>query len=270
MERNLERNLVSIELEKKVNFIYSRNKKLYSFKNIENISKENEQSFINLFRNLEGKMSNRNYYTMIPEHSSKIIDIDKMSTDESKILSVEYNELKVLYPKISADGIYTEDLKKKIVLCPADCMAVGIFDINRGAKALIHSGWKGTLKEISVKCVNLFKLKGSNLRDLKVIIGPSISKENFIIKEDIIDLFNEFVENKLGEAKELYICKNNKNTYNVDLRQILIKTLYNRGIKKEQILSIEEDTYSSKKEGEYSFHSFRRDKDKSRRNIVII
>ena len=149
-------------------------------------------------------------------------------------------------------------------------MAVGILDLNRGAKALIHSGWKGLLEEISIRCVNLFKMKGSNISDLKVIIGPSISKENFIVKDDIIDLFNEYIEETLGEKKEIYISRQGKGSYNVDLRKMLIKTLYNRGIKEGQILSIEEDTYSSKQNEKYRYHSYRRDKGAARRNIVII
>ena len=267
----MKKSLEILNLSKDVNYIYSREKDKYSFKKIEELDEKNERSFKELENELKNQGRNyKEFFTMLPEHGSKIIDVDKISKNESKMGFIDYNKLKVLYPKISADGIYTEDLTKGIILCPADCMAVGIYDLNRGAKALIHSGWKGTLGEISVRCVNLFKMKWSNISELKVIIGPSISKENFIVKDDIINFFNEFIEETLGEKKDIYICRQEKDSYNVDLRKMLIKTLYNRGIKKEQILSVEEDTYSSKQNGKYRYHSYRRDKGAARRNIVII
>lgn len=267
----MEKDLEIMKLGEGVNYIYSRDRDKYSFKKIEELDEKNERSFKELENELKNQGRNyKEFFTMLPEHGSKIVDIDKIATNESKMGVVDYNKLKVLYPKISADGIYTEDLTKGIILCPADCMAVGILDLNRGAKALIHSGWKGLLEEISIRCVNLFKMKGSNISDLKVIIGPSISKENFIVKDDIIDLFNEYIEETLGEKKEIYISRQGKGSYNVDLRKMLIKTLYNRGIKEGQILSIEEDTYSSKQNEKYRYHSYRRDKGAARRNIVII
>lgn len=249
----MEKDLKILNLGKEVNYIYSRNKERYSFKKIENSNNlKNKKSFKELENELKKQGIHYDHYiTMLPEHNNKIIDVDKIATNESKIGVINYNKLKVLYPKISSDGIYTEDPTKGIILCPADCMAIGIFDIKRKSKALLYSGWKGILGEIVIK-------------------GLSISKKNFIVKEDIIDLFNEFIKQRLGENKEFYICKQNKNSYNVDLRQILIKTLYNRGIKKEQILSIEEDTYSAKQNEKYIYHSYRRDKELSRRNIVMI
>lgn len=267
----MEKDLKILNLGKEVNYIYSRNKERYSFKKIEELDEKNERSFKELENELKNQGIHYNeYLTMIPEHKDKIVDIDKIVTNESKVGVIDYDKLKVLYPKISADGIYTEDLTKGIILCPADCMAVGILDLNRGAKALIHSGWKGLLEEISIRCVNLFKMKGSNISELKVIIGPSISKENFIVKDDIINLFNEFIEETLGEKKDIYISRQGKDSYNVDLRKMLIKTLYNRGIKEEQILAIKEDTYSAKENQKFIYHSYRRDKELARRNIVII
>ena len=269
----MKKSLEIMELSRGINFIYSRDRDKYSFKKIENSNDlKNKKSFKELENEFKKKgiIHYKEFFTMIPEHSTKIVDIDKIATNESKMGFINYNKLKVLYPKISADGIYTEDPMKGIILCPADCMAIGIFDIKRKSKSLLHSGCKGTLGEIVIKGINLFKVKGSNLLDLKVIIGPSISKENFIVKDDIIDLFNEYIEETLGEKKEIYISRQGKGSYNVDLRKMLIKTLYNRGIKEGQILSIEEDTYSSKQNEKYRYHSYRRDKGAARRNIVII
>ena len=261
-----------MELSRGINFIYSRDRDKYSFKKIENSNDlKNKKSFKELENELKKQGIHYDHYiTMLPEHNNKIVDIDKIATNESKIGFIDYNKLKVLYPKISSDGIYTEDPTKGIILCPADCMAIGIFDIKRKSKALLHSGWKGTLGEIVIKGINLFKVKGSNLLDLKVIIGPSISKENFIVKDDIINLFNEYIEETLGEKKEIYISRQGKGSYNVDLRKMLIRTLYNRGIKEEQILAIKEDTYSAKENQKFVYHSYRRDKGAARRNIVII
>lgn len=57
----------------------------------------------------------------------------------------------------------------------ADCLPVYLFDPNRRAIGMVHSGWKGTMQRIAAKAVTSLQNEyGSQAEDVWAAIGPGI------------------------------------------------------------------------------------------------
>lgn len=129
------------------------------------------------------------------------------------------------------DGLYTD--KKNIILTTfyADCVPLFFLDTNKKVIALSHSGWKGTVKEIGRRTVEIFKEKyNSNLNDIIAGIGPSIGGCCFEVDKPVADIF----EKELPFSKE-FIKKEENEKYKIDLQEINKQILINSGLKEENI-----------------------------------
>ena len=161
------------------------------------------------------------------------------------------NELGQYIP--DTDGLITD--KKNIALISrfADCIPILIYDPVKKVHANIHSGWKGTLGGIGIKGIDLLISKfNSRPEDLIVVLGPSISKEDFEVESDVMEMFKT-----IFEFYNQVITQKNEIKYLIDLKGIYRVLLRDRGILDENIISINLSTYST----EY-LHSYRRDKSK--------
>ncbi len=268
----MEKDLEIMELGEGVNYIYSRNREKFNFKNVtEEVGEKNEKSFCNLVKELQNnEIKLTQMYTVKCVHGNKIVDMEVMQKD-SQIIEINYLQsgLKLITPKIiEADGIVTNDTTKMLGMFPADCGILGIYDPVEKSKALIHSGWRGALQDIAVRAIDIFRMKGSKISNLKIILSPMI--KSLEIGIDTIFMFDEYVEKKGPDYKK-FIKKSSEN-YLVNLKEIIVQSLLDRGIKKENILNINsEDTFSEVDQNcRYLYESYRRDKEKSRRNIIII
>lgn len=162
---------------------------------------------------------------------------------------------------ITADAQITD--KKNLALCisTADCIPVMIFDSKMKKIAAIHAGWRGVVNLITVKTIRLLVENGSRLNDLKLFIGPHIQKESFEVGDDVAELIHQTVNLNLSSTDEITKLGKRK----VDLHQIFTQQLIEMGIKKEQITALEINTVADP-----NFHSFRRDKEKSGRQLSFI
>ena len=172
-----------------------------------------EENFKN-YKNLCNELNlNENYLIRAKQaHTDNILclnDLEREDTIDSKEI---------------ADGLITN--KKEFVLATtnADCILFLMFDPVKKVIANVHSGWKGTLQEISVKTINKMKKKyGCDPRDIIVCICPSIRKCHFEVGEDVKELFyNQF--KKLAEV-EKFIKKENDKWYvdTVLINKIILK-----------------------------------------------
>lgn len=269
----MKKQLEIIKLDQEVDYIFSRNREKYSFKNvIEEVDEKNERSFYNLVKELQNNgIELTKLYTVKCVHGNKIVDLEILQK-EAQIKETKYlkSGVKLITPKIiESDGIITNDITKILGIFPADCGILGIYDPVEKRKALIHSGWRGALQDIAVKAINMFKIKGSKLSNLKVVLSPMIKE--LVIGRDIIWKFEEYIEQK-GSVYNKFLSKTKEDKYIIDLKGIIIMSLLDRGINSKNILNNDpEDTFSKvDRNCKYLYESYRRDKEKSRRNIVII
>lgn len=91
---------------------------------------------------------------------------------------------------MNTDGLYT--FEKNVVLCSfsADCVPVFLYDETRGMVGAIHSGWQGTVKEITRKMVtHLLEQEQLQKEHIHVHIGMALSQERFEVDRDVYDRF---------------------------------------------------------------------------------
>ena len=74
----------------------------------------------------------------------------------------------------------------------ADCIPVLLYDSVKRAVAAVHSGWKGTVRKVSLCTIDAMRAEyGTDAKDLKAIIGPGISLASFQVGQEVVDMFRE-------------------------------------------------------------------------------
>ncbi|TYQ15582.1 UNVERIFIED_CONTAM: hypothetical protein Cloal_2053 [Acetivibrio alkalicellulosi] len=133
---------------------------------------------------------------------------------------------------IGFDGLVTNVKNVALVTFYADCVPVFLFDPVKTVISLVHSGWRGTVKNISVEAVKLMKEEyGSIESNIEVIIGPSIGRCCFEVEDDAL---KEFEKNAYWS--ELLYNKDGIK-WKVDLQSLIIKSLIYQGLRDENIFN---------------------------------
>lgn len=90
---------------------------------------------------------------------------------------------------LDIDALYTKDADLFLLTFHADCTPILLYCRDQNIISSIHSGWLGTTKQITAKVVkHLITNEQCNPHTIYAHIGPSISKENLEVKEDVISL----------------------------------------------------------------------------------
>ena len=149
--------------------------------------------------------------------------------------NIVHNVNRVTKKKLKGDSLITGKKGIALGILTADCAPVFIYDPINNLISALHAGWKGAFKQIISKTIKKFKIKGSNLNDLIVVIGPCISKNNYEVKRDFL---NKFIVKKKSN-KNFFNYKNNKIFFS--LNDFIKKSFLDLGIKNIEI--IKKDTY---------------------------
>ncbi|MDA8052864.1 MAG: peptidoglycan editing factor PgeF [Deltaproteobacteria bacterium] len=162
-----------------------------------------------------------------------------------------------------ADGAFTQ--KTGIMLCirTADCVPVLFYDRIKKVIGAVHCGWKGTWEGIITNAGNiLINYFQSNLDDVIIIIGPSICKNCYEVKEDFVNKF--IAKNTLNQ--KFFKRNTDKNNLFFDLKGFLKNELNINGFNKKNIYDLNKCNFEDKK-----FYSYRRNKtDKRQVSFIII
>ena len=76
------------------------------------------------------------------------------------------------------DALYTYEPNVIISTFTADCVPVLFYNEKTNLIGAVHSGWQGTIKEITLKLFNHLKTnENCDMQDVQVHIGPAISQE---------------------------------------------------------------------------------------------
>ena len=90
-----------------------------------------------------------------------------------------------------ADGLITNLRNTPLLIFTADCVPVVFYDKQQGVVALAHAGWRGTYGNIAGEMVDIMIDKyGCEVVDIKTIIGPSVSVDNYEVSYDLIEKFS--------------------------------------------------------------------------------
>ena len=154
------------------------------------------------------------YFVIQPHqvHGDAIKEIKSNNIDREKLRGI--------------DALVTNLVECPIAVRTADCVPILLYDPVCKAIAAVHSGWRGTVAKLVVKVIQFMGLKyGTKAIDLKVVIGPSIGPESFIVHKDVVVAFSKagFFMNEICKVKE-------EDTYTIDLWEANKKLLLGIGV----------------------------------------
>lgn len=163
------------------------------------------------------------------------------------------------------DGLVTD--KKGFILASksADCTTLLMYDPEKNVIASVHSGWRGTIKQIAIEAVNkMVENYNSNPKNIICSICPSIRKCHFEVDEDVKNIFEKTFEYEGIIEKGRKI--ENKQKYYIDTTKINTQLLKKSGLKEENIIDCGLCTVCNNDK----FHSYRLDKPKYGLNVGMI
>lgn len=229
------------------------------------------QSFLRLESVLkkEEGITIKNLFIPNGEHTNNIVNLDENFEYKYSVYGRNRDVL-LSMPKELCDAVYTKDVSKNLIIMPADCNCIGLYDYSTNLRAIIHAGYKGIRDKIIPKTIERLVKEGMDLKRVKLICFPSISFENYEVGKEIGEEFLKLISD-MGLNRENHIKYNaEKESYNLNLKKIQIEQIKSSGILEDNIKIMNFDTFSDKDEyGNYSFHSYRRDRNEFR-NIALL
>lgn len=145
------------------------------------------------------------------------------------------------------DALITDKHNIAIGVFNADCVPVLMYEKNKGIIAAVHSGWKGTLKEITSKTIEKMVTEyGIKKKDINVYIGPH---NRGCCYEFGNDAAQKFAEEGCYDFSKIYADGK------LNLTDCIIAQSKKAGVTDDNIHDLELCTYCSKK---YKFFSYRR------------
>lgn len=118
----------------------------------------------------------------------------------------------------NTDALYTFESGAVLMSLTADCVPVIIYSEQQGLAGVVHSGWQGTVKEITLKLLqHLKEQEQCDVTKVQIIIGTALSQLKFEVDRDVYDQFKA-----LGYADEFMYFNEETNKYHID-NQLTVK-----------------------------------------------
>ncbi len=156
----------------------------------------------------------------------------------SKVFILENEDNNNTYKK--ADGIVTNLRGIGLSILGADCAPILFYDNICNIIGACHAGWRGAIKNIIESTITKMENIGSDRKNIRAIIGPTIQKKNYLIREDVATQVRQSLFYKKNKS---ILFSKNKNEYYFDLPLLLKVNLECSNINKFSDLNI--DTYSN-------------------------
>lgn len=139
----------------------------------------------------------------------------------------------------------------------ADCVPILVYDPENKAMAAIHSGWKGTVKNIIGNTLSAMQSEfGSRPEAMMAFIGACISKDHYEVGEEVIRNFdNRFYVSGIKEGK-----------YYLDLKAACLSQLLGFGLAHQHVEVSALCTYGDN----HLFYSHRKEMGKTGRMLAVI
>lgn len=129
------------------------------------------------------------------------------------------------------DALYTDEPDVLIGSFTADCVPVIFSHEQTGLIGVIHSGWQGTVKEITPKLFShLLDVEGCDPNGFHVQLGAALSQEKFEVDRDVYEKFRT-----LGYADDFIEYNETTGKWHIDNQKTVEKQLLLAGVPSEQI-----------------------------------
>ena len=170
---------------------------------------------------------------------------------------------------LEGDGLCSDGEKQALWVASADCTPVLMADVRTGKVGAVHAGWRGTALSILPSAIAHFLSHGSQLSDLRVVLGPAISGEVYQVSEEVAvevgkslfpDLSDAELLNQLWQLQPSPLLTDSQGgKVRLDVRQVNFRQLEKIGVSPEQISVSPHCTYQQPKH----FFSYRRSREKA-------
>ncbi len=167
-----------------------------------------------------------------------------------------------------ADGLVSDRANQSIWACSADCTPALISDIATGQCAAVHAGWRGTAQKILPATVSRLQAQGSQLKNLRVALGPAIDGSVYQVQHDVAAevglsvaptlTSEDLIEHLLNIENPPLLGDPQPERVRLDVRRINQMQLEQMGLDIEQIAIAPHCTYQEPD----SFFSYRRAREK--------
>lgn len=186
----------NVKIIKKEDFEYLQFNRLLEFEEL--VHAFSLRTYETGFRRREPNNIEKNLQKVYKEFNisaEQILQPEQNHTDN--ILEFENKELsdKRIKEEI-IDGIIINKPNYATILTAADCIPMLFYDPRNKVIANVHSGWRGTVKRIGIKAVDIMVKKyGSKPENIICCTFPCIHKDHFEVNDDVLNIY-------LAEFKE--------------------------------------------------------------------
>lgn len=122
-------------------------------------------------------------YRVKQVHGNTVLSTSEVERSVLQTLDWQEADNRSSFP--DADGLLTEQARQAIWVCTADCTPVLIADETTGQVAAVHAGWRGTALGIVQKAIARMQAQGSQLKHLRVAMGPAIAGEVYQVSTTV-------------------------------------------------------------------------------------
>lgn len=152
---------------------------------------------------------------------------------------------------MDCDALYTREPNLLLGVFTADCVPILLYDDVTGIICAIHSGWMGTIQQITTKTLRvLIEQEGCNPENLHAYIGPAIAFSSFEVGNEVVEKVRQLPFDTCP-----YIKQKNEIKALVDNKGLNFQMLLDAGVQEKHITVDKNDTFSVNE----SFFSYRRD-----------
>lgn len=170
------------------------------------------------------------------------------------------NGVNYLYGKqfSETDGLITDQPGVALLIKFADCTPIVLFDPVKQVQASVHSGWRGTVQQISVHAIEkMIKDFHCKREDIFAYVGPSIDQGHYEVGAEVYEAFGEY------ESRDNFFTPKGEK-YLLSMQGANVNLLEKAGIQSDQIEVEKVTTYTNPR-----LHSARREGNAYQLNGII-
>jgi len=163
-----------------------------------------------------------------------IIYLNQIHSDKFHLLK------EVTGKKLAGDALITTIPNILLTVKTADCLPILIFDKEEKVVSAIHVGWKGTIKKITQKVVQVIvDSLGIKPFSLLALLGPCICSRCYEVGEDVKEIWEKEWSSLNYVFKSLLVPSFKEGKYHLDLRKANTDQLEEMGLKQENIFHVD-------------------------------
>lgn len=138
------------------------------------------------------------------------------------------------------DALITNESNLLLTVKTADCLPILIFDKKEKVVSAIHVGWKGTIKKITQRVVQVIvDSLGIKPFSLLALLGPCICSRCYEVGEDVKEICEKEWSSLNYVFKSLLVPSFKEGKYHLDLRKANTAQLEEMGLKQENIFHVD-------------------------------